>query len=308
MSGDDKVEYAVVCGSLNMDFVCRGPRIPAPGETILGYDFSTSIGGKGGNQAVALTNLGITTYMIGCIGKDPYGDEIYQALKEKGVEVETVRRVDKTTGTAHIMIEDSGENNIVVVPSANMSVSYELVKESEKLISGACVLLAQLEISIETVKQFMLLGKKYKILNVLNPAPMPPEGISNELLALVDILTPNESEMKLLTGIEVCDQESFMIAANILHDKGVAQVICTAGAKGAYYSDGKRIYFQSAFKVMAVDTTCAGDSFTGALITRLLEGAPITDALAFAARVASLTVMKPGAQDSIPKRKEVEDL
>ncbi|PKM96447.1 MAG: ribokinase [Firmicutes bacterium HGW-Firmicutes-1] len=306
MSGDDKVEYVVVCGSLNMDFVCRGPRIPAHGETILGYDFSTSIGGKGGNQAVALTNLGVTTYMIGCLGKDMYGDEIYEALKEKGVNAETVKRVDQTTGTAHIMIEDSGENNIVVIPSANMVVSPELVKESEELISGACVLLTQLEISLETVKEFMLLGKKYNILNVLNPAPIPPEGISDELLALVDILNPNESEMKHLTGIEVLDKESFIKAANILHDKGVAQVICTVGANGAYYSDGKKVYFQTAFKVKAVDTTCAGDSFTGAFIVRLLEGAEVPDALEFAAKVASLTVMKPGAQDSIPKRKEVD--
>ena len=301
------MRYAVVCGSLNMDLVCRGPRIPLRGETILGYDYNTSIGGKGGNQAVAIAQLGMSTYMIGCIGKDAYGDEILKSLKLKKVMIDKVVRVDSPTGTAHIMIEDSGENNIVVIPSANSDVSPELIRASESLISGADVLLAQLEISIDAVTEFFKIGKKYNILTVLNPAPMPPNGISEELLALVDIFTPNEIEMKILTGIEVTDIESFTKASRMLHAKGVEQIICTVGSKGAYYSNKNKSFFQRAYEVKAVDTTCAGDSFNGAIIVKLQEGMDIFQALDFAAKVAALTVMKKGAQESIPTRDEVED-
>lgn len=298
--------YAVVCGSLNMDLVCRGPRIPVAGETILGYDFTTTTGGKGGNQAVALSRLGIPTHMIGCIGQDAYGDEIIKVLKEKRVNIDAVKRVDKATGTAHIMIDDHGENNIVVIPSANYTMSLDLVMESESLIQGASILVSQLEINLEAIEQFFKLGRQYDIMTVLNPAPVPPEGLSDELLSLIDLLTPNETEMNLLTGIEVHDADSFVKAAKILHSKGVKGVICTMGAKGAYYSDGHMILHEPAHKVRAIDTTCAGDSFTGAVLVKLLEGNSMGDALHFASKVSAITVMRKGAQESIPSREEAE--
>lgn len=300
------MKYAVVCGSLNMDLVCRGPRIPMPGETILGYDFNTNIGGKGGNQAVALAKLGVPTHMIGCVGEDAYGDEILESLNKNCVQTDKVIKCDTSTATAHIMIEDSGENNIVVIPSANACLSPKHIMESESLISDADVLLTQLEIPLDTVREFLLLGKKHNVLTVLNPAPTPPEGIPDELMALVDMLTPNEIEMKFLTGIDIVDMDSFTKASGILHDKGVKQVICTVGSKGAYYSNMGKVYFQKAYEVKAVDTTCAGDSFNGAIIAKLQEGEDILQALDFAAKVAALTVTKKGAQDSIPTRDEVE--
>jgi len=298
--------YAVVCGSLNMDFVCRGPRIPKPGETILGYSYRTFIGGKGGNQAVALAKLGMETHMIGCVGKDVYGDEIIQALSCQNVDMTYVNKVEVSTGTAHIMVEDSGENNIVVIPSANLKVSIKMLEEAENIIANASVLLAQLEISFETVTAFFKLGKKYDILNVLNPAPMPEGGLSDELLSLIDLITPNESEMKLLTGIEVSDMDSFKEAAILLHKKGVSQVICTVGSSGSYYRSDKQCFIQKAYKVEAVDTTCAGDSYNGALIACLQEGKDIKVAMDFASKVAALVVMREGAQESIPTRAEVD--
>lgn len=300
------MEYIVVCGSLNMDFVCTGPRIPVAGETILGYDFTTTTGGKGGNQAAALAHLGVQTHMIGCVGNDAYGEMIIESLNRKTVYTDNILKVEKTTGTAHIMIDDTGENNIVVIPSANMMVSESLVMDQEVLISGAKVLLTQLEIRIETVEAFLNLGKKYNKFNILNPAPMPAEGLSEELLKLVDLLTPNETEMKQLTGINVVDEESFKQAAMTLHKKGVKNIICTMGANGAFFSDGEQVIFQKAFVVKAIDTTCAGDSFTGAVIVKLFEGNSIKEALTFAAKVSALTVMKKGAQESIPSREEVE--
>ncbi len=306
MSESKQEKYAVVCGSLNMDLVCRGPRIPVAGETILGYDFTTTIGGKGGNQAAALAKLGIRTHMIGCVGEDVYGGEIIEALSQKNVTTDGIKKVEGHTGTAHIMIDDEGENNIVVIPSANYKLSEEMIVASEPLIKGASVLLAQLEVSLITIETFLQMGRSHHIKTVLNPAPVPPEGISDELLSLVDLLTPNETEIKLLTGIEVVDEVSFKVAANMLHQKGVRSVICTMGSKGAYFSDGINIFHQEAYVVKAVDTTCAGDSFTGAVLVKLLEGETIENALNFAAKVSAITVTRKGAQDSIPSREEAE--
>ena len=306
MSKKQKQQYAVVCGSLNMDLVCRGPRIPVAGETILGYDFTTTIGGKGGNQAVALAKLGIPTHMIGCVGEDSYGNEIIEALKQKCVITDEVEKVKGHTGTAHIMIDDEGENNIVVIPSANLQLSEDMVLANEKLISEASILLAQLEVNLTTIELFLKLGRQYGIRTVLNPAPVPPEGLSDDLLSYVDLLTPNETEMKLLTGIEVKDELSFKVAAEVLHQKGITSVICTMGSKGAFYSNGKHIFHQEAYKIKAIDTTCAGDSFTGAVLVKLMEGSSIEESLKFATKVSAITVMRKGAQDSIPSREEAE--
>lgn len=296
--------YTIVCGSLNMDLVCRGPRIPKPGETILGYNFKTFFGGKGGNQAVAHAKLGGDTYMIGCVGNDSYGDEILNALQDVNIKTERVKVVEVETGTAHIMVEDSGENNIVVIPGANQEVSIDMVKDAEIVIKDSSCLLAQLEIPIESVHEFFAIGRKYGKLNILNPAPMPDYGLSDELLSLIDILIPNETEMKILTGIEIEDKASFLEAASILHHKGVEQVICTLGAKGSYYSGHDKFFEQEAYEIVAVDTTCAGDSYIASLIIKISQGQSIEKAMDFASKVASLTVTKEGAQNSIPTKEE----
>lgn len=299
------MKYAVVCGSLNMDIVCSGPRIPSPGETIIGREYNTHIGGKGCNQAVALAKMGIETYMIGCVGKDDYGKRIIDVLLDNNVGINHINEVNVNTGTAHIMVEDGGENNIVVIPGANFYLNTDMVLEAKERIVGASVLLTQLEIPLDSVIEFLGMGREYGIKTVLNPAPIPPEGLPDELLSLVDLMTPNQSEMKFLTGIDVMDESSFIKAAEMLHKKGVKEVVCTMGSKGACYSGHNRICRQDAFLVDPVDTTCAGDSFNGALLAKLLEGNDIPDALKFASYVASVTVTKPGAQESIPLIRDI---
>lgn len=297
--------HVAVCGSLNMDLVCTAPRIPKPGETILGYEFITKEGGKGANQAVALGRLGLPTLMIGCVGSDAFGEALLRSLKNSGVDTSMIKKLDGATGTAHITVEDSGENNIVVIPSANARVSVSMVREAEKALDGAFAAIAQLEIPMDAVMEFMRLSKARETMCVLNPAPMPREGLSPDLLSLLDLITPNETELFQLTGVEPNDEASFGVAARILHEKGVGRVICTVGASGAYYSDGVTILHQNAMRVKAVDTTCAGDSFTAAFVAKLRDGAPIEETLEFATRAAAITVTKLGAQESLPTREAI---
>ena len=166
--------YAVVCGSLNMDFVCTAPYIPRPGETVLGYEFVAKEGGKGANQAAAIAKLGMKTFMIGCVGEDPFGQALLDSLIKNGVNTEYVTVVPYATGTAHITVGNSGENNIVVIPSANAALSPDVVCAAQKVLESAAVAVAQLEIPMETVKKFMSLAKKRGIMCVLDPAPMEP--------------------------------------------------------------------------------------------------------------------------------------
>lgn len=292
--------YSVVCGSINMDLVCRGPRIPKPGETILGYEFNTYFGGKGSNQAVALSRLGLQTYMVGCVGNDMYGEQMKSALIADGIYIDYIETVEGSSGTAHIMVEDSGENSIVVIPGANKRVSKEMILKAEAVIMESQYLLAQLEIPIDVVKEFLKMGKNHNIKTILNPAPMPKKGLSDQLLGVVDMLIPNETEMEILTGKLVTDIESFKEAAKFLHNKGIKEVLCTVGALGAFYSNQEKTVYQPAFKVKAVDTTCAGDSFIGGLLTYLSNGRSIEEAMKFASKVASIVVTKEGAQQSIP--------
>lgn len=299
--------YAVVCGSLNMDLVCTVERIPRPGETILGESFITKEGGKGANQAVAIARLGMPTSMIGCVGDDAFGNALLASLNRSGVDTQNVSRIrDCPTGTAHITVEKSGENNIVVIPSANKRITVKQILACEKLIERAYISLTQMEIPPEVSAAFLKLSKEKGIMTVLNPAPMPPSGIADDVLALTDVFTPNETEMMQMTGVTVSDKESFVVAANQLHKKGVKYVICTAGSNGAYFSGDGNVFHQKAIAVNAIDTTCAGDSFIGAFAVKLFESGNIEQALAFAARAASMTVTKMGAQESLPYRADLE--
>ena len=301
------MKHAIVCGSLNMDHVCRSPRIPIPGETILGYDYMKNSGGKGGNQAAALGRLGIKTYMLGCVGSDSDGQLILEDLKRSRVLVSEVIQAQVHTGTAHIAVEDSGENNIIVIPGANSAMRPERLAASEALIKTAGVLVAQLEIPMETVIGFFKMGKEAEAYTVLNPAPMPADGLPDALLKYVDLMVVNESEIFFLTGVNVGDAESFAQAAGQLHQKGIKEIICTLGSQGAYYSnrESEEILYQRAEKVTAVDTTCAGDSFIGAYLVKLMAGEALKDCMAFASKAAAITVTRKGAQGSIPFLEEV---
>lgn len=300
------MKYAIVCGSINMDLICTTPRIPYPGETIIGWEYHTKEGGKGANQATAISRLGLSTKMIGCIGRDSFGSSLLHSLRSNNVDTSNVMYADCNTGTAHITVEDSGENNIVVIPSANARLLPEHVFSCEDLIAGAAVAVTQLEIPQITAMEFLRTAKKHRVFTVLNPSPLPKEGILEKILSYVDLLVLNETEIKMFTNVFVEDESSFRTAAKNLHNKGVQQVVCTLGIKGAYFSESGRQYYQRAFKVNAVDTTCAGDSFTGALILKLLEGTGPETAMLFAAKAAALTVTKLGAQESLPTIEEIE--
>jgi ribokinase len=295
----------VVVGSSNMDLVVKSPRIPAVGETILGGDFIMVPGGKGANQAVAAAKLGADVYFIAKLGHDVFGEQSLSNLKEVGVNTQYVTQTNAApSGVALIMVDDSGNNVIVVAPGANQRLSPEDAKKAEVEIASSGAVVAQLEVPLETIEFAARLANGLKIPFILDPAPA--QRLSPELLKTIDVLTPNETEAQILTGIEVTDQDSARGAAKNLLASGVKAVIVTMGAKGFLLAESERIEYVPAIKVNAVDATAAGDAFTGSLAVGLAQGQSLADAALFANRVAALSVTKMGAQPSMPTRQAVE--
>lgn len=296
----------VVIGSLNMDLVVQASRLPQGGETILGNAFHEIPGGKGANQAVAMARLGAQVDMIGRVGSDGFGKSLLSTLSVDGVNVEAVKALEGTsTGVALITVQDSGENSIIVVPGANGLLSPLDLEPLKGQILSASTVVAQLETPIETVKTALKLAKKEGIRTILNPAPA--QALDLELLESIDLLTPNETELALLSGMVTETLEEVKLAALALIEKGVKALVVTLGSEGAYYIDHTgRTYKQKAYPVKAVDTTAAGDSFTAALAVKLTEGADIEEAMDFASKVGAITVQKIGAQSSLPTLEAVE--
>ena len=296
----------IVIGSSNIDLVVRVPHLPFPGETVLGGAVARIAGGKGANQAVAAQRAGAKVAFIGCLGNDGYGDVAAASLSEAGLNLTHLRRVaGVATGLAFITVAASGENSIVVAPGANAAVGAADIAAAQRLIAGARIIVAQLEIPVPTVMQAFTFARAAKVITVLNPAPAHP--LSDALLRLVDILVCNESEAGSLTSITVSDDASAMVAAQHLHAKGPRQVIITLGRAGALISDGNTAYLQPAFVVEAVDTTAAGDAFIGALVAHLAEGATMPVAARFAAAAGALAVTRVGAQISLPMQTNIVD-
>ncbi len=292
-----------VVGSANMDLVVRTSRFPSPGETILGGEFSTFPGGKGANQAVAIAKLGGNPLFVGKVGADAFGQELTLSLGRAGVDVsELMVSEDHPTGIAVITVDRSGENTIVVASGANMAISPEEV-DMVLTESPSTILLSQLEIPLATVIQA---GKAHHRIFVLNPAPA--QALPDELLAMVDVLTPNESETEQLTGIMPVDHESCRKAASILLERGVKNVIITLGSAGCYWKGPAGEAAFDAFTVDPVDTTAAGDAFNGGLADALCRGQNLPSAIRFASAVAALSTTRHGAQTSMPTRNEVESL
>ena len=294
-----------VIGSLNMDMVITTPRVPVMGETILGSDFMTTPGGKGANQAVAIARLGGEVSMIGCVGHDYLGKDLLDNLSRNHVATDAiVVRSATSSGIAVIMIKD-GDNCIIVDPGANATLTPELINQSEELIKESALIVLQLEIPLKTVEEAMKLAKKHGVKILLNPAPAVQ--LSDDLLSMVDIFTPNESECEIITGLEIKDIEDAKKAVHYLHhQKGIPQVIITLGERGVVYNNDSVLIHKVPPKVTAVDTTAAGDSFTGAITLALAEGKDIDEAVDFGMLVGALTVTKKGAQTSLPIREEVE--
>lgn len=296
----------VVLGSVNADHVLQIPCFPLPGETLHGRGYCVIPGGKGANQAVAAARLGADVAFIASVGDDSFGINIREAFAKDGINVDAVMiEKNKSTGIAMIQVSDSGENNICLSSEANNCLTASRLQPHHHIIQRADMLLMQLETPVETIISAAKVAQLSETKVVLNPAPAQP--LSDDLLKLINIITPNETEAEALTGIKVTDMDSAQQAADLLHDKGVKLVMITLGSQGVWVSESGHGQQIKGFRVKAVDTTAAGDTFNGALLTRLLEGANCADAIRFAHAAAAITVTGAGAQTSIPFRNSVDD-
>jgi ribokinase len=297
--------HITVVGSINMDMVFKTPRMPTPGETLMGRDFHQIHGGKGANQAVAAARMGATVNFIACVGDDVNGASCLQTLKNDDIDLQYIRVVpNQATGVAGILLDDQGENCIVLTTGANALISKKDIDKSSGAFENAKLLLCQLETPMETVVHAIEYAKKNHIKVILNPAPA--HALSDYVLAQVDYLVVNETEASLLSGKPVTDVASAEIAATVLRERGVKCVLITLGAHGMWLSSDDERYFLPAFKVKVVDTTAAGDTFVGSFAVAIAEGLELPAACMFAQSAAALAVTKLGAQSSIPFRDEVE--
>ena len=299
-------------GSLNMDVVVRVKHHPLPGETVLGSPYQTFAGGKGGNQAVAAAKAGGDTQFVGCIGSDGFGTQLLKGLQDAGVQVAGVEQVDGPSGIALIVVDDRGQNSIVVSPGANLQVSPERLQASKTAnaaISNADILMLQLEIPLAAVEEAIDRATARAIPVLLNPAPA--QALSPDLLAQVTYLIVNESEAALLTGQAadaIVDVPTAVDAAKELAASGVRTTIVTLGEQGVVWFDGQSAGHLSALPVSVVDTTAAGDAFCGALAVKLGEGTELKDAIAFANAAGAVAVTRMGAQASLGDRQTIESL
>jgi ribokinase len=295
----------VVVGSINMDLVATTKRLPLPGETVLGGTFMQARGGKGANQAVAAARSESDVIVIGSVGNDGYGEACRSAFNVEGVDTRFVRADQHhATGVALITVDSDGQNCIVVAPGANTSLSAQVIDVVLSELPTASVCLCQLETPLDGVQAALSWGKSNGAFTILNPAPARP--LEDALLAEVSCLTPNESEAELLTGIRPDSPETARQAAEALLERGVQVVVITLGAQGALLVDHEGAHHQPAPKVTAVDTTAAGDTFTGCLAASVAQGEDVRSALAYACAGASLSVTRVGAQPSIPSRAEID--
>lgn len=294
-----------VVGSLNMDLVIEVPRFPAPGETVAGTNFRRVCGGKGANQACAAARMGHSAALIGAVGRDAFGEELLANLQSAGVNTANVaQRDDTATGTAMILLNAEGQNQIVVANGSNDFVPATQIERSRAAIESCRALLVQLETPLDSVTAALKMARAANVLTILNPAPFAP--LPDDVLGLCDVLIPNESEASALTGIQVCDLASAGLAAKQLRHRANAAVLVTLGDKGVWLDTPAFTGHVRAFLVDAVDTVGAGDTFIGAFAVRLVEGADFKNAARFGCAAAALAVTRRGAQASIPNRTDVE--
>lgn len=300
-----KQHAILVVGSSNTDMVIQTTHLPRPGETVLGGTFFMNPGGKGANQAVTVARLGGHISFICKTGEDIFGRQARQLFKEEGIDTSYLCTDPQApSGVALITVDERAENSIVVASGANALLSPQDLAGAEEAIEEAEWILMQLEIPLDTVEFVAgLADRKHKKV-VLNPAPAQP--LSPELLRQVYILTPNETEAEMISGVKVTHLSSAMEAARVIHEMGVTWVVITLGSKGAlvYGESVKEIV--PAFEVKAVDTTAAGDVFNGAFVVALSEGKEMVEAARFACKASALSVTRPGAQSSVPYRTEVD--
>ena len=296
----------VVLGSINADHILNLESFPTPGETGTGSHYQVAFGGKGANQAVAAGRSGADIAFIACTGDDDIGERIRKQLQVDRIDVAPVSAVSgESTGVALIFVNGEGENVIGIHAGANAALSTSLVEAQRERIANADALLMQREAPLDSVLLAARIAHQTQTTVVLNPAPA--RELPDTLLSLVDIITPNETEAEKLTGVRVENDDDAAKAAQALHAKGIDTVIITLGSRGVWASvkgEGRRV---PGFKVQAIDTIAAGDTFNGALMTALLEKTPLAEALRFAHAAAAIAVTRKGAQPSVPWRKEIDE-
>lgn len=300
-----KKSSIVVIGSSNTDMVVKASHLPVPGETIIGGNFFMNAGGKGANQAVAAAKLGGNICFIAKVGDDIFGKQATESFKREGIDTSAVM-VDANlpSGVALITVDDKAENCIVVAPGANAALSVSDLTKFKSTIESATIVLMQLETPVETIAYATNVAAAKEIKVVLNPAPAC--ALPDDLLKNISIITPNEKEAEMLTGIPVTDIASAEKAAIALKEKGIETIVITMGAKGALIFDDNKFEVVKTPVVKAIDTTAAGDVFNGALVVALSEGKKKNEAVSFACRAASISVTRLGAQASAPYRRELE--
>jgi ribokinase len=298
----------VVVGSLNMDLVARVPRLPVAGETLAGRAFAQVPGGKGGNQAVAAARLGASVAMIGRVGDDANGAVLRAGLEAEGIDCAALATSGATpTGVALILVDDEGRNEIVVVGGSNNELTAVDIARHEAVLAAADVLICQLETPRETVEAALSAGRRLGKTVILNPAPVSG-ALPREWLPLVDYLIPNEVEAAALTGLPVGSPAQAAAAAEALRGQGARNVVITLGAAGVFAALESGAAHFAAPRVVAIDTTAAGDTFIGAFAAQLAQQVPTDAALRFAQRAAAISVTRAGAQPSIPTRIEVDSV
>ena len=294
-----------IVGSLNVDTTLRIKRMPLPGETLAAEGKSSAAGGKGANQAVSAARSGAQTAFIGEVGKDNSGQMMLDEMKANGIDVAGIRENDQVgTGTASILLDENGQNSILIYGGANQQLSPTDVEAAKDKITAADFVIAQFETPQAATLRAFQLAKANGVTTILNPAPA--QKIDPEVLKLTDLIIPNETESAELTGVIITDETSMLISAAKFAQMGVRNLIITVGAKGAFYCTQDGYSFIPAFKVNAVDTTAAGDTFIGALSSQLKpDMSNIEKALVYAQRASSLAVQKMGALPSIPTREQI---
>lgn len=298
----------LVVGSLNMDISIRMGKIPVVGETVLGDSLLFTPGGKGANQACAAGKLGGDIAMLGCVGGDDFGRIQRKSLREAGVDVSRLKTtMVQPTGTAVILVDAEGNNDIVVVPGANRECDVEYIRENDSLIRASSILLVQMEIPWETIafciRRACELGRRV----ILNPAPAP-ESLPDDILKMVDFITPNETELEKLSGLPTRTTEEIRKAAQRLLARGARNVLVTIGKRGVLLANGEGTAIYPTTDLRPVDTTGAGDTLNGAFMVALSEGKTVEEAIRFGNAASSISVTRKGAQESIPLRGEVDNL
>ena len=294
-----------VIGSLNMDLVVNVDTMPKPGQTIIGSNFKEVPGGKGANQAVAMARLNGNVSMIGKVGEDGFGQTLINSLKNDKVDTTYIQTSKGATGVALITVDKNAQNSIVVSPGANFEVKEDDIDNNIEAIKNSDIVVLQLETPLNTIKYALNKAKELNKYTILNPAPAVK--LDDEIIKNVDLLTPNETELEIISGVSIETEEYIQKAAQIMIENGVKELIVTLGSKGSLYINKEKSMFKKAYKVEAVDTTAAGDSYTGALAVALSQDKNIEDAMDFASKVGALSVLKEGAQSSLPTLEDVKN-